>query len=390
MHGTGHSWSWPNETVTHVKGATVKVMRRKRLAARVVALVTAAAVAATAVAAAAAGAPAGSGERIKLRLGLASSPVPALPNSVNWLAKDLGFYEAEGLDVDVVEMRGTPTVIRAMRAGEIDVGNVNTEDVLRLTASGQLQLWAIHSPDDRFFFVIGARETVRTVTDLRGKSFGINRIGSLDHVLTALVLKANGLNPDTDVRWVAVGSPSVRAQALAAGRIDATTTSIATWQAIAREPGVHILVDVDAFHAVAPIVQKVNAVTDQVLREKPEALRRFTMAILKAARYFATHRDAWVEALLKQRPELSRDDLQQLWETFETSWAVNGLMNLEHYGRTAAFLYERPDFADVPKVPVRRWADTHILDAALKAIGVYPGFDAPGRPIPGGGGSSGS
>jgi ABC-type nitrate/sulfonate/bicarbonate transport system substrate-binding protein len=44
---------------------------------------------------------------LKLRLGMASTPAPPLPNSVNWLAKDLGFYQREGLDVELIEFNGT-------------------------------------------------------------------------------------------------------------------------------------------------------------------------------------------------------------------------------------------------------------------------------------------
>src|ERR1700741_3068040 len=65
-------------------------------------------------------------EPLKLRLGLGSAPAPALPNSVLWLAKDLGFYKREGLDVEIMEFQGTPLVIAAMIAGDVDVGNVST------------------------------------------------------------------------------------------------------------------------------------------------------------------------------------------------------------------------------------------------------------------------
>ena len=65
-------------------------------------------------------------EPLKLRLGLGSAPAPALPNSVLWLARDLGFYKREGLDVELNEFQGTPLVMAGMVAGDIDVGNVST------------------------------------------------------------------------------------------------------------------------------------------------------------------------------------------------------------------------------------------------------------------------
>src|SRR5229473_1351443 len=66
---------------------------------------------------------------IKLKIGTATTPPPALPESTLWLARDLGFYQKEGLDVEIIEATATPSVIAAMRSGEVDLGNINSEDI---------------------------------------------------------------------------------------------------------------------------------------------------------------------------------------------------------------------------------------------------------------------
>ncbi len=317
---------------------------------------------------------------LRFRLGLASSGVPALPNSVLWLAKDLGFYEAEGLDVTLVEVQGTPSVITAMRTGDVDAGNISTQDVVKLTASQTLDLRAIHSPDARLYFLIAARDEVVSPADLKGRTFGVARIGSVDHSLTNLVLGAKGINP-ADLRLLAIGAPAVRAQTLVGGRIDATTISIATWVSIRNEKGVKILVNLDDYFAAAPVVDKVNAVTLRALNEKPEQLRRFTAAVMKLSRRLANDKQAWLDALAQRRPDLDPADASDLWDAFKTSWAVNGLMNLSQYQKTADFLYQTDDFKDVSRVQVQDWADTRFADAVLKEIGVDARFDDPGRPI---------
>src|SRR3979409_1921178 len=88
-------------------------------------------------AAAAAGTPK---DVMKLRVGTATTPAPALPESTLWLARDLGFYQKEGLDVEIIEATATPSVIAAMRSGEVDIGNINSEDVIRLSASNDLEM----------------------------------------------------------------------------------------------------------------------------------------------------------------------------------------------------------------------------------------------------------
>ena len=317
-------------------------------------------------------------EMLKLRLGLGSSPAPPLPNSVLWLAKDLGFYAREGLDVELNEFQGTPLAIAAMISGDVDVANVSTSEVIRMTATKGQPMRAIHSPDARLYFLIAAKDEFKSVGALQGKTFAVSRLGSVDHSLSTIALKALGLNP-ASLTMVAMGVPSTRAQALVAGRVDATSLSVGTWITIQKEPGVRVLVDHNAFFENAAVVEKVNAVTAKVMDEKPEHLRRFTAAILKASRHFAESQESWVAAITKRRPDVDRNDVANLWTGFKTAWAVNGLMNLEAYKKTADFFYQAGMLEKVPKIEVAEWADTRFIDGVLREIGVNGKTDPTGR-----------
>jgi NitT/TauT family transport system substrate-binding protein len=317
---------------------------------------------------------------LKLRIGMGSAPAPALPNSVNWLAKDLGFYKREGLDVEIAEFQGTPLAIAAMVSGDVDVANVSTSDVIRMVATKGQTMRAIHSPDARLYFLIAAKEEIKTVNALQGRTFAVARIGSVDHSLSVIALKALGVNP-ANITFIAIGTPSTRAQALAAGRVDATTLSLATWVTVPKESGAKVLVDPNTYFETATVVEKVNAVTTKVMQEKPEHLRRFTAAIIKASRHFAENQEAWVEAITKRRPELDRQNVMNLWRNFKTAWAVNGLLNLDAYKKSAEFFYQSGTLEKVPKIEVGEWTETRFVDDVLREIGVYGKFDPPGRAI---------
>jgi NitT/TauT family transport system substrate-binding protein len=195
-----------------------------------------------------------------------------------------------------------------------------------------------------------------------------------------MALKSLGVNP-ASLTPIAIGTPSTRAQALVAGRVDATTLSLATWVTIQREPGVKVLIDQNTYYETATVVEKVNAVTTKVIEDKPEHLRRFTAAILKASRHFAENQDAWVDAITKRRPDIQRADAMTLWAGFKTAWAVNGLMNLDAYKKSADFFYQTGTLEKVPRIEVAEWADTRFVDAVLKEIGTYANFDPPGRAL---------
>jgi NitT/TauT family transport system substrate-binding protein len=317
---------------------------------------------------------------LQLKVGVAVTPPPDLPESSLWLARDLGFYQKEGLDVQLVEVDATPSVITAMRTGDVDVGDINYEDVIRLNASGDLPMRTINSASGRNFFMIVGKNAISSVSELQGKSFAIARVGSQDHALSSKVLAGKGVPADA-VNYVAVGAPNARAQALVAGQIDATTVSLGTWVTIQNQPNIKVLVSVDDYFNSLPLVNKGDAVTTRVLNDKSEALRRFTLALIKTSRYLAENKAAWVDGMTKLRPDVSRTDLEYLWDQFGASWAVNGQVNLGAYQTSTDFLYDQGTFPNLPRIGARDWVDTQFVDAALKELGVYPNVDDPGRPI---------
>ena len=297
-----------------------------------------------------------------------------------FVALEKGFYKREGLDVELTEFQGTPLVMAGMIAGDIDVGNVSTSDVIRMNATRGQAMRAIHSPDTRLYFLIAARDTIKSASALQDKTFAVARIGSIDHTLSMIALKGLGVNT-ASLTAVAIGTPSTRAQALVAGRVDATTLSLATWVTIQKEPGVRILVDHNTYYDTATVVEKVNAVTTKVMEDKPEHLRRFTAAIMKASRHFAENQDAWVEALTKRRTDIDRKDAANLWAGFKTAWAVNGLMNLDAYKKSSDFYYQIGTLEKVPRIEVGEWTETRFVDEVLKEIGTYAKSDPTGRPL---------
>jgi NitT/TauT family transport system substrate-binding protein len=143
-----------------------------------------------------------------------------------------------------------------------------------------------------------------------------------------------------------------------------------------------VLVGVDDYYNSLPLVNKGNAVTLKVLSEKSEALRRFTLALIKASRYFAANRSVWVDGMARLRPDIARADLEYLWDQFGASWSVNGQLNVAAYQSSTDFLYEQGTFPNEPKIDATDWVDTQFVDAALRQLGVYPNADDPGRAIP--------
>ena len=299
-----------------------------------------------------------------------------VPNSVMDLALTLGYFEREGVDVELVRVQQTPSAVAALQAGEGDMANISVDAALQLVARGQMKLKAVVSPNKSLPFLIAGKEEISALPDLAGRSFGVGRVGSLDHALSTRVLASEGVDTAA-LDFVAIGQPNVRAQALAAGQIDATTMSIGVWLAMPDKAGLHVLVDPDAYYAAAPVLNKVNVVPDAVLAERGEDVEKVVRALVKASRDFAREPETWVDAMAAARPDVDRATLEELARQFAGSWSVNGGLNRGEIEETVEWAYATPDFAGLRRVTLEEWVDLSVLGAVLDSEGVADETDAP-------------
>jgi NitT/TauT family transport system substrate-binding protein len=299
-----------------------------------------------------------------------------VPNSVMDMAVELGYFEKEGVEVELVRVQQTPSAVAALQAGEGEMANISVDAALQLVAREQMDLKAVVSPNKSLPFLIAGKEEIATLADLEGRSFGVGRIGSLDHTLSSKVLLSQGVDPE-GLEVVNIGQPNVRAQALAAGQIDATTMSIGVWLSLPDKTGLHVLVEPDDYYAAAPVLNKVNVVPDAVLAERRDDVEKVVAALVKASRDFARQPELWVEGMVAARPDVDRATLEQLAQTFVGAWSVNGGLNRAEIEATVDWNYETPDFEGLRKVGFDEWVDLGVLGAVLDREGVATESDAP-------------
>ena len=311
------------------------------------------------------------------RLILTHLEPPLVPNSVMDLALEKGYFKAEGVDVELVRVEQTPSALQALAAGEGEMANVSVDGLLLLVAQGATDLKAVTSPNKSLPYLIAAKDDIKTVADLTGRSFGVGRVGSLDHSLSMKVLASEGLDTNT-LNLLAIGQPGVRAQALVAGQIDATTMSIGVWLSIPDKTGFHVLIDQEPYYAAVPVINKVNVVTQQVLDDRRSEVEGVIRALIKLSRDFAADPDSWAAAMVPYAPNTDEDGLKALAATFAGTWSVNGGMNPADLQYTQDWLYSTEDFRDVPAVTLDQWVDFGPVDAVLADVGTVDG-DATGR-----------
>lgn len=193
-----------------------------------------------------------------------------------------------------------------------------------------------------------------------------------------LVLSQAGVDLNS-LELLPLGQPNVRAQALAAGQVDATTVSIGVWLSIPDKTGLGIIVDQPSYYAAAPTVNKVNVVSTKTLEARRAEVEAVTRALIKISRDYAAKPQAWAEAIAALLPDTKRETLDQLAPSFAGGWSVNGGLSASELQFTQDYLYGTPDFEGVAPVALADWVDFSIVDSVLKELGTDASGDTPTR-----------
>ena len=100
------------------------------------------------------------------RLILTHLEPPLVPNSVMDLAAELGYFEAEGVDVELVRVQQTPSAIAALQSGEGEMANIGVDALLQVIHNGATDFRAVTSPNKSLPFLIASKDDIATPADL--------------------------------------------------------------------------------------------------------------------------------------------------------------------------------------------------------------------------------
>ena len=138
------------------------------------------------------------------------------------VAQHRGFFKDEGLDADIVVMGAAPS-IAALSNGDIDF-TLLTGTVIRAAIRG-LPVRLVAGLMTSSPHVLLARPEIKSVKELSGKKIGLAGFGDATQVLARIILARNGVDPDTEVQFVPLGSDSGRFAGLQQKLADAVITS---------------------------------------------------------------------------------------------------------------------------------------------------------------------
>ncbi len=353
--GRGRAWTWmPRESRRPIQpdlwAAGVRCASMKRLWALIVVALTLAGCGGTAPAgstpapassAAAAAKPSGSGAAKPsaasgglTKVTIAFSNI-AGSNLAAWTALDGGYFQKNGLDVDLTLIAGGSRTMAALLAGDVQLILAGGGEALGAASQGaDLLIIGTQGPVYPYKFMV-AKE-IQKPEDLKGKSVGIASYGGSSDIATRVVLRRLGLDPDKDVTFVSLSDAQTRSAALLSGKVQAGVDSPPGTIKL-EQAGMHALVNLAAekipadnntivgqrswVNANKATAQKiVDSLVQGAARAKKD--REFGLATMK--KYYKNDNDAEMRpayeftadetmpALPYPKPEQFKDTLEQL------------------------------------------------------------------------------
>jgi len=167
-----------------------------------------------------------------------------------WVAKDAGYFEKHGLNVEPVQIRGGSLIALAIITGDLPFSGVGAESIIAARAAGG-DVIMLACPVDADPVYLITRPEIKSAAELKGQGSAVTRYGSTTHFYLRAALKHVGLNPDKDMTVLQLGAGPEMVAALEVGRIAAA--ALTTRYAIPfLERGWPVLVDLSTTDLVYP------------------------------------------------------------------------------------------------------------------------------------------
>jgi len=211
-----------------------------------------------------------------------------------YIAQERGFFRQEGLAADVVQVRGN-IAVTALLSGEAHaINNVGT--ISRAMERSDLPAKVVTQSLRYGLFWLVTKPDIKSLSDMKGRTFGTTTFGGSQHLSAVRLLRKAGVNPEKDITVVIGGDVPAQLQSLLAGVIHMANLSPPT-----------VIVARDKFklklHASTlddvPTLQNGLAVSEKLLRERRDLVKRLLRARAKAARYFFENERGSAEVLAK-------------------------------------------------------------------------------------------
>ena len=211
----------------------------------------------------------------------------------SWVTLEAGMWKRYDLDVELVLLSGGARMLPALVSGSVQLILGSDTGVTQANLQG-VPITRLGVTMNSLAYSLVAPPSIRSIQDLKGKTLGISRGRDASYARLIKVLSDNGINPNTDVKFLAVGeSPTGRLSALKAGMIQGTMFT-PPLDLVATRDGLKTLTKVD----VPTLGGGINT-TPAFVQQNRKTLISFLKGYMEGIQYMATHKPDSLKVFFK-------------------------------------------------------------------------------------------
>ena len=286
-----------------------------------------------------------------------------------YAAIKLGFFEEEGLEIELINGGGADKVMTSVLTGEAQIGFAGPEACIYVLLEG-------HEDAPKVFaqltnrdgaFLVGRTDEDFSWENLRGKTIIGGRKGGVPEMTLEYVMRQNGVIPHED----AVVDTSVQFNMMGGAFTGGNGDYVALFEPTATEVELagqgYVLASIGEESGNIPYTA--YFASQSYMNENPEIIQRFTNAVAKGLKWVAEHSDREVaEMIADQFPDTDISVLETVVGRYRSidAWKETPVMlkedleRLETVMETAGELSERVEFTDL--------VDNTYAEKAVEAI----------------------
>ena len=273
-----------------------------------------------------------------------------------YVAINEGFFEEEGLSIDLSTGQGADKTMQQLLSGNVDIGFSGPEQVVYIYNQGREDYPVVFgqlTQRDGSFLVGREEEENFDWSSLKGKEIIGGRPGGIPEMALEYVLKQNGLNPENDVKMVTNVDFTATAGAFKSGIGDYVALFEPTATMLEKDGAGNIVSSIG--NEAGNISYTCFYTTESYMDENPDIIQKFTNAIYKGQQWVQQHTSEEVaDSIISFFPGTDKEVIVKVIDNYKNIEAysetpevsedgLNKLMDIIQ-GYDESLITERPDF----------------------------------------------
>ncbi len=220
-----------------------------------------------------------------------------------WIGAYLGWYQSEGIDLEIVPTQGTADATQRVAVGQVEFALPPPSVYVTSLASGQdVGLTSIYllRRKGQYSFAVRDDSPIRDLRDLKGKKIGVTSLGDEGVTYTKAAARELGF-AETDLQVTAVGAAGEAAAILTKGDVDALALPGVQY-ALVDSLGIKLRHLPDPAFAPHIFGNEIVAKRDYV-QQHPDVARGLLKGFAMGQAFFLANPKAAMEISFKQFPQ---------------------------------------------------------------------------------------